>query len=149
MCNPIIADFGTIMRGMALLGGVAVVLFVLYRLSVPKTSTKDLLTKTVVKSKYGVLVGLDNDVEGKVYEIKETGLIIGRDSSRCHVVTENSSASREHAHMVPFEQDVIAFDMRSKNGTYINGHRIVEAILKDGDRISLGKKQPTSFVFRK
>jgi len=141
--------FKTTVLGLCLAAGVVGVLYILYKLSVPRTSTKDLLATAAPRSKYGVLIGLDSDVQGNIYEIKETGLILGRDSSRCHVVTENVSASREHAHLVPFEKDVIAFDMRSKNGTYVNGRRIVEAILQDGDHLALGKKKPTTFVFRR
>jgi len=98
---------------------------------------------------FGALIGLDRDVFGRSYRIPEQGLVLGRDPQKCQVLSANTAVSRIHAHVLPFEDDVMVFDAHSKNGTYVNGRRVIDAILNDGDKLSLGKRQPTSFLFRR
>src|SRR5207249_7404985 len=51
--------------------------------------------------------------------------------------------SRQHARIVVEEEGARIVDLKSKNGTQVNGVPVVEAPLKDGDRILLGKFQLT------
>ncbi len=65
-------------------------------------------------------------------------VVIGR-SPECQIVLRDFGISRNHAKIVVGEDGVRILDMKSKNGTQVNGVPIVEAPLRDGDRILLGK----------
>jgi adenylate cyclase len=69
-------------------------------------------------------------------------VVIGR-SPDCHVVLKDFGISRNHAKILVDEDGVRIMDLKSKNGTQVNGVPVVEAPLKDGDRILLGKFQLT------
>lgn len=70
-------------------------------------------------------------------------VLIGR-SPDCQVALKDFGVSRHHARLVVDESGVRILDLASKNGTQINDVLIVEARLKDGDKILLGKL-PLSF----
>jgi adenylate cyclase len=69
-------------------------------------------------------------------------VVIGR-SPECQVVLKDFGISRQHAKITVGEDGVRIMDLRSKNGTQVNAVSVVEAPLKDGDRILLGKFQLT------
>jgi adenylate cyclase len=65
-------------------------------------------------------------------------VVIGR-SPECQVVLKDFGISRNHAKIVVGEDGVRILDLKSKNGTQVNGVPVVEAPLADGDKILLGK----------
>jgi adenylate cyclase len=74
----------------------------------------------------------------QTYTFATGEVLIGR-SPDCQVVLKDFSISRNHAKVICDEGGVRIMDLKSKNGTQVNGVPIVEARLKDGDRILLGK----------
>lgn len=62
---------------------------------------------------------------------------IGRGVS-ADVHLDHPTVSRRHALVVRREDTLVLLDDRSMNGTWLNGERIGEAVLSDGDRIQLG-----------
>ena len=52
---------------------------------------------------------------------------------------DESSVSRRHAILVPRPGGARILDDRSANGTFVNGHRIQQADLCDGDVIVVGR----------
>lgn len=76
---------------------------------------------------------------------KEIGdfFTLGRDPSCQHSLSDPSVSSR-HARIERKEKFYILRDLRSRNGTFLNGALILEARLKEGDRIQLGN---THFYF--
>jgi pSer/pThr/pTyr-binding forkhead associated (FHA) protein len=52
---------------------------------------------------------------------------------------DESSVSRRHAILVPRPSGARILDDRSSNGTYVNGRRIQQADLSNGDVIVLGR----------
>lgn len=62
---------------------------------------------------------------------------IGRGVS-ADVLLDHPTVSRRHALVVRREETLVLLDDRSMNGTWLNGERISEAVLSDGDRIQLG-----------
>jgi pSer/pThr/pTyr-binding forkhead associated (FHA) protein len=61
---------------------------------------------------------------------------------------EDQSVSRRHAVFVDdgtADDDARILDDRSANGTFVNGRRVTEAVLRDGDVIHLGR---VALVFR-
>jgi adenylate cyclase len=69
-------------------------------------------------------------------------VVIGR-SPECQVVLKDFGISRQHARIVVDDDGVRIQDLKSKNGTSVNGTTVMEAVLQDGDRILLGKFQLT------
>ena len=65
-------------------------------------------------------------------------LTIGRDGEN-HVVLTDDFASSRHARIERKPTGFLLRDLRSRNGTYLNGARVFEALLNDGDRIRIGQ----------
>jgi adenylate cyclase len=85
---------------------------------------------------------LDADSQQKEFTFSTGEIIIGR-SPDCQVCLKDFGISRQHAKIVGDERGARIVDLKSKNGTQVNGVPVVEAPLKDGDRILLGKFQIT------
>ena len=70
-------------------------------------------------------------------------VVIGR-SPECQIVLRDFGISRNHAKIVVSESGAARImDLKSKNGTQVNGVQVVEAPLRDGDRVLLGKFELT------
>jgi adenylate cyclase len=87
------------------------------------------------------LIYQDGDTP-QAYTFTEGEVVIGR-SPECQIVLKDFGISRAHAKLIVDEEGVRISDLKSKNGTQVNGVPVVEAPLKDGDRILLGKFQLT------
>jgi len=74
---------------------------------------------------------------GKAHYLQQTDLIIGR-SVACDIHLDEDSISREHA-ALRVEREVVVRDLDSTNGVFVNGHRVSQTVLKDGDRLHLGE----------
>jgi adenylate cyclase len=83
----------------------------------------------------------DGDVP-QSYTFTTGEVVIGR-SPDCQIVLKDFGISRNHAKITVDEDGVRIADLKSKNGTQVNGVPVVEAPLKDGDRVLLGKFQLT------
>jgi adenylate cyclase len=87
------------------------------------------------------LIYQDGDAP-QTYTFSGGEVVIGR-SPECQVVLRDFGISRQHARITVVDDGVRIQDLKSKNGTQVNGVPVVEAPLKDGDRILLGKFQIT------
>ena len=92
---------------------------------------------------FGTLHVTAGPLNGNRFPISKAGVLVGRDSTKCNVVVPDESVSKEHAWIVPVDNDVVVIDRNSANGTYVNSTdtpRINKVILKNGDRVILGRK---------
>jgi hypothetical protein len=64
-------------------------------------------------------------------------LAIGRDPQN-DVVLDDRRVSRRHAEIRLRLGRYTLYDLQSTNGTYVNGRRVAEMVLSDGDRLSIG-----------
>lgn len=73
------------------------------------------------------------------YSVGREGLLIGREVKQGVGLPEDPQASRKHAsvHRSP-AGELRLVDEGSRNGTRLNGQRVTEAVLEDGDVISVG-----------
>jgi FHA domain len=55
------------------------------------------------------------------------------------ITIDNTTVSRRHALIVRRGQRTLVLDDRSLNGVHVNGRRVTEAPLRDGDIIVLGR----------
>ncbi len=81
-----------------------------------------------------------NDVR-QVREITEF-VSLGRDDGNHIVLTDNFVSSR-HARIEKRDQGFFLRDLRSRNGTSLNGNPVLEARLSDGDRLKFGRTEMT------
>jgi pSer/pThr/pTyr-binding forkhead associated (FHA) protein len=88
------------------------------------------------------LVHIQGPLKGQIQEFTEPRIIIGRHPS-CQVQfpTDLTTISRTHAEFVREGNRFKVID-RSTNGTFVNGKRVTEAFLKDGDVIMFTEGGP-------
>lgn len=65
---------------------------------------------------------------------------IGREKDN-DIQLKDRSVSQHHAKIVTFFKPTYIQDLRSTNGTYVNGKRVMERTLKQGDEIMIGKQR--------
>ncbi|MGQ9770257.1 MAG: SpoIIE family protein phosphatase [Thermogutta sp.] len=74
---------------------------------------------------------------GKIYAIEKNCVILGRHPS-CDIVLEIRAVSRQHARIVRTGSRFFLEDLNSRNGTFLNGHRVHgRQPLKGGDQIRI------------
>ena len=64
-------------------------------------------------------------------------LAIGRDPQN-DLVLDDRRVSRKHSEIRLRLGRYTLYDLQSTNGTYVNGRRVAEMVLSDGDRLSIG-----------
>ena len=65
-------------------------------------------------------------------------IVIGRAIDN-DVVIDNLAVSRRHCQITKEEKKYVISDLKSANGTFVNGERVFRRVLKNNDVISLGK----------
>lgn len=95
------------------------------------------------------LVHIQGPLKGQIQEFTEPAISMGRHPS-CQVQfpAELTSISRKHAELVREGNRYKLID-RSANGTFVNGKKITEAFLKDGDVIMLAEGGPKASFLAK
>lgn len=68
--------------------------------------------------------------------LTEPATTIGRDED-CGIVLDGNTVSRVHCEIICRGATYVLQD-RSRNGTYVNGERVQEALLGDGDQLRVG-----------
>lgn len=79
---------------------------------------------------------IHGDASGKMYGL-EGPLVIGR-APDCDVRLDTPDISRRHARVERRHGSIFVEDLRSRNGTYVNGQRVTLRRLRDGDKIQMG-----------
>ncbi|HWE25196.1 MAG TPA: FHA domain-containing protein [Myxococcales bacterium] len=74
----------------------------------------------------------------KSYPMRQLAVTIGR-SDHCDISVKDSSMSGRHAEIRKIDGEITVRDLGSANGIYLNGERIEEAELFDGDVLRLGQ----------
>jgi pSer/pThr/pTyr-binding forkhead associated (FHA) protein len=83
------------------------------------------------------LVLLSEGLTGRTYELKVEKTTVGRVPDNAFEIAE-ASISSHHAEIILKGNEVLVRDLDSTNGTFINGERITEAVLKPGQILRLG-----------
>ncbi len=82
-----------------------------------------------------VLRGVSGAAFGKTYPVM-TQQVIGRQSD-CDIAIPSEEISRRHAQVRPTPIGLHVEDLGSSNGTFINGKRVQEGLLKPGEELRL------------
>ena len=83
------------------------------------------------------LVVLSEGLTGLTYELKVDKTTIGRLEDNAFQIGE-PSVSSHHCELIQRGNDIVVKDLNSTNGTFINGEKISEAVLKPGQILKLG-----------
>ena len=75
--------------------------------------------------------------DGPTVALGPEPVLIGRDPQN-DVVLDDRRVSRKHAEIRLRLGRYTLYDLQSTNGTYVNGRRVAEKVLEDGDKISVG-----------
>ncbi|PIS11321.1 MAG: hypothetical protein COT73_04590 [Bdellovibrio sp. CG10_big_fil_rev_8_21_14_0_10_47_8] len=81
---------------------------------------------------------LNGPQAGQVYVLKKGRNRIGR-GDNCDFQLTSSGISKEHLEIQVFSDQVLMTDLRSSNGTFVNGVKIQSAVMRIGDKISIDK----------
>ena len=78
------------------------------------------------------------EVNNNQYLLTKDKTILGRGSG-CDIVIDDPGISRKHLEIDITDNGVIARDLGSTNGTYVEGHQVPAATLLDGNTITIGR----------
>lgn len=84
------------------------------------------------------LVLLSQGLTGQTHELTVDKTTIGRVEDNLFPITE-PSVSSHHCEVLRRGPEVVVKDLNSTNGTYINGEKITESVLKPGQILRLGQ----------
>ena len=84
------------------------------------------------------LVLLSAGMTGRTHELKVDKTTIGRVEDNTFQIAE-PSVSSHHCEVLLRGSDVVVRDLNSTNGTFINGEKVTETVLKPGQVLRLGQ----------
>jgi two-component system, cell cycle response regulator len=83
---------------------------------------------------------------GRMFRVEKTDNILGR-SNAATIRLEDDGISRKHAKVEMRGQELWIEDLKSQNGTFINGQRVTVQALHDGDKIQVGTTTILKFTY--
>src|SRR5262249_31578758 len=84
------------------------------------------------------LVLLSAGMTGRTHELKVDKTTIGRvEDNTCEIA--EPSVSSHHCEILLRGSDVVVRDLNSTNGTFINGEKVSETVIKPGQVLRLGQ----------
>jgi hypothetical protein len=78
------------------------------------------------------------DIDGQRYLLTGPVTVIGR-GSEADIIVDDPGISRRHLEIKVTPDGVIASDLGSTNGTFVEGHQVPAATLVDGNTITIGR----------
>jgi pSer/pThr/pTyr-binding forkhead associated (FHA) protein len=89
----------------------------------------------------GTLTIVSNKQKGQTWStISDRETVIGR-TRECDICLPDLRASRKHCAIYVTPSGYVVRDLGSVNGTFVNGKRIAQALVKDGDRLLVGSTE--------
>jgi hypothetical protein len=86
------------------------------------------------------------EIDGRKYAINADSIVLGR-SADADILVDDTGVSRRHLEVITRGETVMAVDLGSTNGFYVNDRKVDgSTVLRDGDQITMGR---VTMVFRK
>ncbi|MCP5046149.1 MAG: FHA domain-containing protein [bacterium] len=105
---------------------------------------------TVLESSIsGTLTVLIKGEEVGTFNVTSTPLILGRDPKTANALVDNEIVSKNHLKVLPKGDQFYIVDLGSTNGTFVNGEKISETLVKPEDMVHLGKRGDVKLIFKK
>ena len=111
----------------------------------PQQGSRAAIEDPKAGSRRNWLIGTGGDVEGRHFHVGERIVTIGRKPANFIQITDRDG-SRTHCNLRPTPTGMKLADLNSANGTYVNGKRVREADIREGDEIRIGQAR---FIFRR
>ncbi len=103
---------------------------------------------------------LEGDISGTItviikgeevgtYNVTANPLIVGRDPKTASVHIDSEIVSKNHLRILPKGDQFFIVDLGSTNGTFVNGQKITETLVKPDDIVQLGKRGDIKLKFKK
>ncbi|MCX7945199.1 MAG: diguanylate cyclase [Deltaproteobacteria bacterium] len=104
--------------------------------------------KSDTKNRHAYFICISGKMAGKMFKIEDNDILIGR-SDEANIQIDDEGVSRRHAKVTKLaDGQVMIIDLGSTNGTFFNGTKISEHILKDGDKIQIGSTTILKFSYQ-
>lgn len=100
-----------------------------------------------LKNKEAYFLVLAGQDIGRVFPVGKDKISFGRDKN-CTVPIEDDQVSRKHTEAKRETGGVFLYDLKSTNGTLVNGRRIHRRRLKNNDRIQIGGFTVFKFILQ-
>lgn len=89
---------------------------------------------------------LSGPLQGKLYCLEKKETVIGR-GEEVDIPIRDNRVSRKHLKISLHEGDAVAEDLKSTNGTFINGSRVSSHVLENGDKIQISSSTVIKFAY--
>ncbi len=73
---------------------------------------------------------------GNIFELKMGRNLVGR-APQCDIKVTSVGVSKEHTEVMVYKDKIVVTDLKSSNGTYLNGVRIQTGIMRLGDKLGV------------
>ena len=104
--------------------------------------------KTIAPKHEPYLIQISGRETGQMHPLKGRRVRIGREP-QCEIVLDDPHISRNHAEVQSFDDGKIVLrDLGSTNGIFVNGVRVQEQQLQDGDKILIGTRMYFKFEYQ-
>jgi tetratricopeptide (TPR) repeat protein len=97
---------------------------------------------TLEPHRQATLLCIAGTMQGRKFPVKKEIFNIGANTQNDLCIPDDDYVSGHHAYLKYEKGSLLIFDPGSRNGTFVNGHRISGTawVLKPGDRIQIGKE---------
>jgi two-component system cell cycle response regulator len=92
------------------------------------------------------LIVLAGENLGRMFRIEEAETVVGR-AAEATIRLEDDGVSRRHARIVHVDGEIWVEDLKSANGTLVNGQAVERRVLRDGDKIQMGSTTILKFTY--
>ncbi|MDO8461901.1 MAG: GGDEF domain-containing protein [Deltaproteobacteria bacterium] len=97
--------------------------------------------------KQAYIIFLSGPLVGKIHLLEEGAITLGRGDDATIMIAD-LGISRHHLSLICETGKTLIKDMGSTNGTYVNGQRVKEYVLKDGDKIQISSSTIMKFAYQ-
>jgi len=100
----------------------------------------------MANQEYAMLILQSDAGQGRHWSLNRPEMYIGRHAD-CDIVLDDRKVSRQHARIVRDQRGYTLTDLKSKNGTFINGESLTgDHHLEDGDEVQIAVSFRLAFV---
>lgn len=110
-----------------------------------KSSSETFVAEDTNEPVLAYLIVKSGSRSGTNFPLKKSVIKMGRDPGN-DIMVDDKKSSREHAKLKLEDGKFVLYDLASSNGTFVNGTKIQNQSLMDGDEVSIGD---TVLVFKK
>jgi len=113
--------------------------------SVTHTTDPEILNDSMTVRDRPLLLRMDGTEAGQVHSIDQDSIQIGRHPTT-NITVVDAGVSRVHARIFCIDGEYHVEDLGSRNGTFVEGNRVEQSRLEDGQSVRLGPRVTYRFA---